>query len=487
MTDADLNNSERVVYADTFEECVKKIRSLHGSNYMIKDKRYEKRGGFLGIGARQQVRIKYVVLTKENSDFSGLRYAYGNSVPKTEADFVREKEKMVAMLTSPQRTMSPDVNDQMVDPLFVSIENSERNEMEKRLAAERKERESVPFTASSSADSGPETEVAENSETEKDNVVPADSNFTSSPEFQDLLEQVRSIQHGMQYLKTPDSEHPTIQKIRTKLEHNEFSPDYTRKIIDRLKRKYSIEELENYDMIERVVVDWIGESIQIFPIPEKKRRPVFVFVGPTGVGKTTTVAKLAAHLAYPRGVDKKEAEVKMITIDNFRIGAYKQLETYGEIMSLSVDLVEDCSISNRIMSYGNDADYVLVDTIGHSPRDSNNISNMRRRLEMEGIEPVVYLTMTVDKKASDMRQIMEQFRVFGYKAVVATKFDESGCVGNLISVLAEQDMPLSFFATGQKVPKDFQAANVEYLLSKLIEFDVNMTHIQEVFGKKGDK
>ncbi|MFW5783353.1 MAG: flagellar biosynthesis protein FlhF, partial [Spirochaetota bacterium] len=129
-------------------------------------------------------------------------------------------------------------------------------------------------------------------------------------------------------------EHPTIAEVRLLLEQNDFSPDYVRTMTDRMRRELSVEELSDRDGVHARVVEWIGQSIRIHEPRSTGKPEILILVGPTGVGKTTTIAKLAAMYGLERS--KKARDIRVLTIDNYRIGARQQIETYGQIMDIPV-------------------------------------------------------------------------------------------------------------------------------------------------------
>ncbi|HOV62435.1 MAG TPA: flagellar biosynthesis protein FlhF, partial [Spirochaetia bacterium] len=200
-----------------------------------------------------------------------------------------------------------------------------------------------------------------------------------------VLEEIRSIKEKIDTVTATQSDdiHPTIRKIEELLSENEFSHGYIRDVAERIKREFSLGQLDDYPGVEARVVEWIGESISIYKEPEEKGPRVVILVGPTGVGKTTTIAKLAAM--YGIGThDSKARQVRMLTIDNYRIGAKKQIETYGEIMGIPVSCVETYDdLKKRILLY-QDVDLILIDTIGKSPMDYTKLAQMRELLDACG-------------------------------------------------------------------------------------------------------
>jgi flagellar biosynthesis protein FlhF len=207
-----------------------------------------------------------------------------------------------------------------------------------------------------------------------------------------------------------------------------------------------------------------------------------ILVGPTGVGKTTTIAKLAAVFG-PGNKESRPLSVRMITIDNYRIGAKLQVETYGDIMKIPVSCVDNYEeLRKTIALYSEGVDLILVDTIGKNPRDSVEIAEMKELLSACGSAAEVHLTVAATTKYSDMREIFQQFEPFNYRSVIITKLDETTRVGNVISVLADKGKSISYITNGQHVPDDMHKAAVIPFLINLEDFKINRDKIEKRFS-----
>ena len=274
---------------------------------------------------------------------------------------------------------------------------------------------------------------------------------------------------------------PSIERLQEVLVDNDFSPLFIGKIITRLKKDLSFEDLADYRVVQAAAMTWIGEEIQLFREKPAARPRIVILVGPTGVGKTTTIAKLAA--IYGIGSSRRKPKVvRMLTIDNYRIGARNQIETYGEIMSIPVSCVETTLELRKKLALYQDVDLILIDTIGKSPKDYTKLAEMQELLDACGEQAEIYLALSATTKTSDIREIVTQFEPFKYKAVVLTKLDETMRVGSVISVLSEKQKPLIYFTTGQNVPQDMERASVPVLLRHLEGFKVNWEYLDKKFA-----
>ena len=277
-------------------------------------------------------------------------------------------------------------------------------------------------------------------------------------------------------------EHPAFVRAAELLKADDFSENYIKNMLERLRKELPLETLDNLDAVEDRLLEWIGESISIYKEDSSPRKPrILVLVGPTGVGKTTTIAKLAA--IYGIGTDEIPAiEVRMITIDAFRICAKEQLESIGNIMQIPVSCVVDKqSLRKEIAIHAEDTDLILVDTIGKSPKDASKLGEMKEILEGGGRGAEFHLVISAGTKTSDIENILRQFEPFNYRSVVLTKMDETNHIGNIISALAEKKKPVSYITDGQTVPVDIRRASVVRFLINLDGFKVNREKIEERF------
>ena len=305
------------------------------------------------------------------------------------------------------------------------------------------------------------------------------------PTLSQVLSELRELKEKVEPRGEPAAEHESLGRIEELLEQNDFSLGFIKNIMARLRKEASLEELDDFDSLQQRVVEWIGETIAIHPEPKSNRPRRIVLIGPTGVGKTTTIAKLAAMYGL-NGQGEEALKVRMITIDNYRIGARGQLETYGDIMNIPVASVEDRSDMEKKLALFADARMILIDTTGRNPRDYQNIASMRELLDACGSSSEYYLALSATTKASDIREICQEFEPFKYQAIILTKLDETLRVGNIISILAEQRKPLAFITDGQGVPLDIHRATRGRLLRNLEGFKINRQRLDEIYPERED-
>lgn len=183
------------------------------------------------------------------------------------------------------------------------------------------------------------------------------------------------------------------------------------------------------------------------------RRKVVALVGATGVGKTTTIAKLAANLRLRDGI-----KMGLVTVDTYRIAAVEQLRTYAEIIDLPMRVVTSPPEMRRTMDELAGLDLVLIDTAGRSPRDELQINELRRLL-VEAKVDEVHLVLSLTAGLRSLLATAEKFAVAGTTSLLLTKLDEAASLGNALSLCRQVQLPISYLTTGQDVPDDIEPAN----------------------------
>ncbi|WP_105254957.1 flagellar biosynthesis protein FlhF [Pseudoalteromonas sp. T1lg75] len=189
---------------------------------------------------------------------------------------------------------------------------------------------------------------------------------------------------------------------------------------------------------------------------------VYALVGPTGVGKTTTVAKLAALGAQKYGAD----QVALITTDTYRIGAFEQLATYGRIIGCPVKQVKDASeLADTLFQLRNKR-LVLIDTAGMSQRDLRLSEQLNTLMRSAAVEIRSYLVLSATAQREVLQEAIKHFQKVDLSGCIFTKLDESLSLGEIISVAIQNRLPIGYLTNGQRVPEDIRVANSEKMVRK---------------------
>jgi len=191
-------------------------------------------------------------------------------------------------------------------------------------------------------------------------------------------------------------------------------------------------------------------------------------VGPTGVGKTTTIAKIAAHEQLVR-----HRNVGLITIDEYRVGGVEQLGRYAELIGCPMQVASDARSLEVALRRFEDCELVLIDTAGRSPRDAWALTAMAECLQ-NAQEPIdVHLCLPVAMRERELRTAIEHCALLSPSRLTCTKIDEAICCGTIIAAHIQSGLPLGYFTTGQRVPEDISVATAEGLSALLCGEDIN--------------
>ncbi|KGM96628.1 flagellar biosynthesis protein FlhF [Clostridium botulinum] len=226
--------------------------------------------------------------------------------------------------------------------------------------------------------------------------------------------------------------------------------DLNKKVITQILSmvQNNTEDIDEKEKVRKAIKD-------ITIINDNKMEGIVVLVGPTGVGKTTTIAKLAGKLAL---IDKKK--VGLITVDTYRIGAIEQLSTYANIMSIPFESVFSIKEMEAALDRMKDCDVVLVDTTGRSSKNIMQIAELNAFVQKTNTENI-YLVISATTKDKDVESIVEGYKTLNYANVIITKLDETTTYGSILNILSNANKPLSFVTTGQNVPDDFKKITSE--------------------------
>ncbi len=202
--------------------------------------------------------------------------------------------------------------------------------------------------------------------------------------------------------------------------------------------------------MRRVIADFIPVASPIQLDPGKTR--VAALVGPTGVGKTTTIAKLAAYAKL-----ELKQRVALVTLDTFRVAAVDQLQQYAEILKVPIHVALTIEDLRSALRFYQDRTLVLIDTPGHSPKDTEVLGQLRHLLD-ELPEVETHLVLSATTKPRDMADIAQRFEPLKPGRLIFTKLDETSTYGPILSTLVRVKKPLSYLGTGQEVPQDLELA-----------------------------
>lgn len=240
--------------------------------------------------------------------------------------------------------------------------------------------------------------------------------------------------------------------------------DLARTLIERLHREVPQAEASDSLVLKSRLAQMIEEEIRasgpIRIVPGTRR--VVALVGPTGVGKTTTIAKLAAHFRL-----KDQQRVGLITVDTFRIAAIEQLRAYAEIIDLPMEVVSDPREMRHAVARLADVDLILMDTAGRSPRDEVKLQELKSMFD-EAAPDEVHLVLSATCGATNVAKTAERFAEVGVTSLLLTKLDETHGLGNLLPLLRTSHVPLSYLTNGQNVPDDIEVADPTRLSRMMI-------------------
>ncbi len=287
-----------------------------------------------------------------------------------------------------------------------------------------------------------------------------------SESLEELHTLAERIQYGSQIrpaTQVPDA----LFQVYTDMIESDIEESIAQELIDRLRSEVT-EKNHNVVALQSELIRMIQSELTVTgPIEvEPGQGRVVALVGPTGVGKTTTIAKLAANYRL-----RENKRVGLITVDTYRIAAVEQLRTYADIIDLPMEVVSTPREMRESIARMRELDLILMDTAGRSPRDEVKIQELKSMLgEAEPAE--VHLVLSAVGGAKSLKTTAERFATVDTTALVITKLDEATCLGNLLSVTRGSGLPISYLTDGQNVPDDIQAAKQSTLARQILMCDV---------------
>lgn len=257
---------------------------------------------------------------------------------------------------------------------------------------------------------------------------------------------------------------PKYQHVFNHLVNQELDEKMVHQVISNVKKSLDNKVDPSSEALHKALkieLEQLVASIPFKPISYDKR--VVHFVGPTGVGKTTTIAKIAA-----KSMLLENKKVAFITADTYRIGAIEQLKTYAKILDIPIEVAYSYSDYQASLEKFSSFDLVLVDTAGRNYQDKQYVDELKDVIKFND-EMDIYLVLSLTTKSKDLLEIYKKFKPIPIKSLVFTKLDETNSYGNLFNIPIMDKLGISYLTVGQDVPDDIVVPSIQTLCEYIME------------------
>ncbi|MCL6456757.1 MAG: flagellar biosynthesis protein FlhF [Gorillibacterium sp.] len=429
---------------DSMPDALQRIRSELGNDAVILSTKDIRSGGFLGMFGKKKIEVIAATDTSENKS-----KVITKPITTVRSGTVPARSAAMAYANAPvgQATM-PFVPDVVPAEELVLVNHASTIRSGTAVQSENKDSWKPPVVNNKVVQQPP---VMEN----------------------ELMEEIRQMKQMMRTIATGQIitpfRHPVLDAWKDKLADQDILPVVIEDIISSVEVEMSSSTIE---LTDEWVDDRIRERLKLIVTgrggtPIKTDVKIINFVGPTGVGKTTTIAKLAADQVL-----KSHRKVGLITSDTYRIAAVEQLKTYATILNIPLEVVFSPADLHKAFEQMQTCDLIFMDTAGRNYRNEMYVSELNALLSTKGNSETI-LVMSLTNKYRDMKVIAENFSKFGVEKVLFTKMDETASCGSIINLLYEYPLRLSYMTDGQNVPED---------ISLLTEIDLVARVMGERFG-----
>ncbi|MBN2374920.1 MAG: flagellar biosynthesis protein FlhF [Sedimentisphaerales bacterium] len=432
----------RIFRAPSMHQALAKVKSQIGPHAVIVRTRTFKTGSIFGLGGRIVVEV---TARPENSSVPALRrIPPGNRVHRA----------YIAAGASADSSTTP------VDPVIPAYSPAGK--------ISRTNNRSENFVRKSPATVNRIANL--NIQTQPIPTQPASADEISGEiksQITDLRQLVENLVREQRQLHTPEMPE-NLFDVYLELIQSEVADEIARDLIEKTQKQMPVDQLTNINLIRRKIADVMDRMINTAgPIARNldTTARVVALIGPTGVGKTTTIAKLAANFKL-----RQNKKVGLITIDTYRIGAVDQLRMYAEILDVPLKVVLTPPELTEAVEMMREMDIVLIDTAGRSQNDQIKLRELQTFLTAASPHEV-HLVLSSTAHHSHMLSAAEKFNTLGVDRVIFTKLDEAISFGVVLSVIRKLDASLSYITTGQNVPDDIEVGNGQRLAKLLLKME----------------
>ncbi|WP_103105962.1 flagellar biosynthesis protein FlhF [Brevibacillus reuszeri] len=437
---------------DTMPEAMEKIRADLGMDAVILNSKPFKSGGFFGMFSKQQIEVIAAVDEKasqrENIDFTATdRQKDVSSRQQTGTYTAQQAYRRPTVPRTPAD--KPNSNTREQEPLLEQpVAIAQANQLVREETAVATE---LPLTKQRAAA-----------------VVPLKEEAQPLGQNEVLANEVRGMRQMFQKLLVNDLSHQlpqAIQDVRKRLVDQEVTEELTAQIIRQLMesqvagKEWTKEEA--HTACRQIISELVKPRSKGSAKLDRSVEYAFFF-GPTGVGKTTTIAKLAANSML-----KEKRKIGFITADTYRMAAVEQLKTYANILNVPMEVVFSPKEMKQAMERLSDCDLIFVDTAGRNFRNDEYVQGIRELVE-QGTNSMNYLVLSLSTKYNDMKTIIDNFGDVPVKHVIFTKADETQSFGSIVNVCQNTSLDLSYVTTGQNVPDDIALATPEMVAAMVL-------------------
>lgn len=438
---------------ETMPEAMLQIRKDLGSNAVILSTKEIKVGGMMGMFRKKRIEV---VAAVEEEDKKEAKKQIQNQVASVPRSYVPEAYRQTA------RSFVNEANES----------ESAAQVVEQR--ADEKRKETAAHAESINIESDRGYGKFESSMDYKPRPEGADFSGSSSPAVQEpnkqgqqeLMSELKELKKMMTQLSRQNELADPVPEeflfLRERLINQEVRAEVFESWFETVQTQLNAKELDENEIVQSVqkqILTFLEERIDAGILPGT--RIVYV-AGPTGVGKTTTIAKLAAEQMF-----KHHRKVGFITSDTYRISAVEQLRTYASILNVPLEVVQSPGDTQRAISRLQDCDLIFMDTAGRNYRNELLVSELQSLLApVENSE--TFLVMSMTSKSADMFEITEHFSKYGLDKIIFTKMDETGTCGPMINLLHHFPLKLAYVTNGQNVPDDLLKPDPASLTKQLL-------------------